>query len=124
MSPENEVKLSQNFKVVIEMKKGPKESPKDGLEKREFYISGLTKERVVLEQDIWASQVSLIEKITCFMKSDGKWKEYEISEFFIGKKNSDNSGKKKDRMVKSFSFGFCNAEIKTRFENDFSELNP
>ena len=62
----------------------------------------MTKEKVVLEQDIWASQVELIDKITCFMKIDEEWKEHKISDFFTGKKVSDNNLKKKDRMVKAF----------------------
>ena len=124
MSPKNEVKLSKTFKVILEMKKSLKENQKEKPDERSVLISGMTKEKVVLEQDIWASQVELIDKITCFMKIDEEWKEHKISDFFTGKKVSDNNLKKKDRMVKSFSFHFDDSLRKSLFEKDLSRLNP
>ena len=124
MSPENEVKLSQKFKVVLEMKKNSEEIQGEGSDKRNFFISGLTKEKVILEQDIWSSQIGSIEKITCFLKVGEKWNEHQMSEFYTGKKASESASKKKDRIVKSFSFTFDSALQKERFEKDLSELNP
>ena len=124
MSPGNETKLSQSFKVILEMKKGSNEDQEEGFGEKSFFISGLTKEKVILEQDVWASQVELIEKITCFLKVGEKWKEYKISGFYTGKKATENSTKKKDRMVKSFSFLFDSAERKSLFEKDLSDINP
>ena len=124
MSPGNETKLSQSFKVILEMKKGSNQDQEECLGEKSFFISGLTKEKVILEQDVWASQVELIEKMTCFLKVGEKWKEHKISGFYTGKKATENSAKKKDRMVKSFSFFFDIAERKDLFEKDLSDINP
>ena len=124
MSPQTEVKLSKNFKIILEIKKSSKKSKKEKPDERSIFISGMTNEKVVLEQDIWASQVELIDKITCFLKVDEEWKKHKISDFFTGKKAADNNVKKKDRMVKSFSFNFSSAEQKGLFEKDLSDINP
>jgi len=124
LAPENEVKLSQRFKVVLEMKKNLKGSQAESSDKRNFFISGLTKEKVILDQDIWASQIEEIATITCFLKVGEGWNRYEIKEFYTGKKATENSGKKKDRIVKSFSFLICDASSKKGFEKDLFELNP
>lgn len=124
MSPKNEVKLSQSFKVILEIKKSLSDGQKVGFDNKNFFISGFTKEKVILEQDVWASQIEFIEKITCFLKVNEKWKEHKISNFCKGKKASDSNGKKKDRKVKSFSFQFSNAKHRSLFEKDLSELNP
>ena len=50
MSPGNEIKLSQSFKVILEMKKGSNEEQEEGFEEKSLFISGLTKEKVILEQ--------------------------------------------------------------------------
>ena len=124
MSPGNETKLSQSFKVILEMKKDSNEDQEEGFGEKSFFISGLTKEKVILEKDVWASQVELIEKMTCFLKVGEKWKEHKISGFYTGKKATENSARKKDRMVKSFSFLFDSAERKVLFEKDLSDINP
>ena len=124
MTPENEVKLCQNLKVVLEMKKTSGGDLVEGFDNKTFYISGLTKERIILSQDVWASQVDAIEKITCFLKVGDHWIKHEMSGFYIGKKPVENSTKKKDRIIKSFAFSFNNASGKSAFEKDFSKLNP
>ena len=124
MTPENEVKLSQSLKVVMEMKKTSGGDSVEGFENKGFYISGLTKERIILGQDVWASQVDAIEKITCFLKIDDHWSKHEMAGFYAGKKSAENSAKKKDRIIKSFAFSFNNASGKSAFEKVFSKLNP
>jgi len=117
-------KAGEKLKIFLELKSSNGLKEKDNLSEQNFLISGLSEEKIYLEKEISIDDINQIEKITLFLEIGGKWKEYGIGAFFLGKKNFLDIGakkkEKKERMSKTFYFSLLDGADKAKFERDLS----
>ena len=121
---DNQRKTNENFKILFELKNELGPQATEDFDEQGLFVSGVSADKVYLEKEIKCGRLADIEQMTIFLNVKGKWKEYKIGEFFVGKKGpadfGSNRRENRDRMIKTFHFSILEGEDRAEFERDLS----